>query len=95
MPVARQGVRCTESWPAYYLDQVRFEGLSPDDDDAARAAVARHLGGERVSLGIEGTGPRLVRSALAELYAVRELEPRLTVLEEGAVLRLRVTLSPR
>lgn len=86
---------CHEVWPSYYLEETVLLGLSPADESAVRLALAGVLDGGLVSLDAPGALSRGWLAAVAHVFEPRGLAPQVTVLEEGAKLRVNVTLVPR
>ena len=93
--VRREGGRCEETWPRFYLEQIEIEGLAPADEHAVRLALARRLEGGAVSLGMCGTIPSSLAQAVSSVFRARGLEARLASREDGDRLHLGVTLSRR
>lgn len=94
--VERDRNACVERWPVYYPSQVDYEGLSHDQENAVRAAVARLVGLDGLGLGLTGrVSSRLAETILDALEnsALEGSALEVSVVEEGARLRLRV--APR
>src|SRR5690606_27097342 len=94
VPVVRDGARCEERWPNFYLEHIALTGLAPEDERAVRLAIGRWLGGRSLVLDAPGVLPQGFVSAVASVFAPRGLRARLTPREEVGALRITVALSP-
>lgn len=94
VPVVRDGARCEERWPNFYLEHIALLGLVPEDERAVRLAIGRWLRGRSLVLDAPGVQPQEFVSAVASVFASRGLRARLTLGEEVGALRITVALSP-
>lgn len=85
--------RCRELWPSYELRQTVIVGLSATDESDVRVALERALDGGSFTLGAPGVFPRAWTAAVQSVFQPRGLVARLTVLDEGLTLRVKVDLA--
>ena len=90
--VDRDADRWTERWPAVWPEQIRFEGLAPADERAVRRVFVRELADGRLLTGALERLPTELVDATNHVFLSRGLRAVLVPREDGAVLRIHVTL---